>query len=298
MNTNEKLSGVFAPIATPFKPDEDVDKNALKNNLTFYNKTGLRGYLVLGSNGENKSLTESEKREVLETVSAGKGETKTVIVGVMVEAQRQAEEFVRIAADLEVDFVLLQSPSYFKKLMNDETLYRYFSTAADYSPVPVLIYNAPGFNGIDLSLYLIHRLSEHPNIVGMKDSTPGKDTEIMQLNSDHFHVLAGSINKLMVFMKLGSIGGTVSLANYCPNLAVQLLQCLLEKSAETCESLNERLVFMNKRIAGQFGVPGVKAAMNQLGLKAGIPRRPLYALTEQHIRTIQTVLEEAGALPI
>jgi len=127
-------------------------------------------------------------------------------------------------------------------------------------------------------------------------STPGCDLEIMQLNSDDFYVMAGSISKLLDFMKLGSRGSTVSLANYCPNLAVQLYQCLLEKQTATCEQLNSRIVGVNKRIAGQFGVPGVKAAMNLMGLKAGIPRRPLYPITAQQLESIKSALRDAGEL--
>jgi 4-hydroxy-2-oxoglutarate aldolase len=294
---SEKLQGIFAPIATPFTDDEDVDIQALQHNLALYRKSGIRGYLALGSNGENKSLDEEERRIVVETVVQGRGEGQIVLAGVMYEAQRQAERFLDHLVALEVDMALVQSPSYFKKLMTDELLYCYFASLADHAQLPLLLYNSPGFNGITLSFELIGRLSEHPNIVGMKDSSPGCDLQIMQLDSGHFRVMAGSISKLSDFMRLGSIGGTVSLANYCPELAVQLHQSLLHGDATACETLNQKLVSMNRSIAGQFGVPGVKAAMNLRGFQAGIPRKPLCPIGADQIPAIKAALVEVGALP-
>ncbi len=295
-NTAEKLRGIFAPIATPFNENEDLDIAALQHNLHLYRKTDIRGYLVIGSNGENKSLTEAEGLAVLKVAIDGKGKGKTVIAGVMYEAQRHAEQFITRIADLGADFALIQSPSYFRKLMTDDTLYDCFAALADYSPIPVLLYNSPGFNGITLSFDLLKRLSEHPNIVGLKDSTPGCDLEVMKLNSDSFQSMAGSIRKLKDFLQLGSIGATASLANYCPDLAAQLYSSLLEDNTQQALDLNDKLVAMNKRIAGAYGVPGVKAAMNLLRFRAGIPRKPLRPLDADQIEEIKSVLIEAGAL--
>lgn len=292
----EKLRGVFAPIATPFKADEDLDLAALTHNVTLYENTRLRGCLVLGSNGECKSLDDAEKMKVLETVLGHLGGHLTVTVGVMYETCRHAEQFVRRLADLGADFALAQSPSYFKKLMTDDTLYAYFSSLADSAPIPLLLYNCPGFNGITLSLDLLERLSEHPNIVGMKDSTPGCDLEIMRLNRDGFHVMAGSVTKLRGFVDGGSVGGTVSLANYAPALAVELYENLVQQDAAKSVNLDRDVVAMNKCISGNYGVPGVKAAMDLMGFKGGIPRRPLRPLNRDQIETVRSALVEAGVL--
>jgi len=293
---SEKLQGIFAPIATPFKEDEDLDTDALAHNLALYESTALRGCLVLGSNGECKSLDDAEKTTVLETVFGNTSGRLTMTVGVMYEAYRHAEQFIRQSADLGADFALVQSPSYFKKLMTDDALYTYFSSLAESAAIPLLIYNCPGFNGIALSFDLLEKLSEHPNIVGMKDSTPGCDLDIMQLNRDSFHVMAGSVTKLSGFMERGSVGGTVSLANYAPALAAELYQGLVEHGPVACVDLDRRVVGMNKCISGVFGVPGVKAAMNLMGFRGGIPRRPLWPLRVDQIESVESALLEAGVL--
>ena len=295
-STKEKLQGIFAPIVTPFADNEDIDLEALGHNLSLYAQTSLGGFLACGSNGENKSLSESEKLNVVETVLAGKHPEQTVVVGVMYEAQRHAERFIAAVADLGADFALVQSPSYFKKLITDELLLGYYSSLADSSAIGLLIYNCPQFNGITLSIELLRKLSKHPNIVGMKDSTPGCDLEVMQLNSDSFHVMVGSITKLNDFVSSGAIGGTVSFANYCPDLAAELYRCLRDRGPAEAADMNRRLVEANKRIARPFGVPGVKAAMNLTGYTAGIPRRPLCPLAAEDVDTIKSILVELGAL--
>ncbi len=291
----EKLTGIFAPIVTPFADNEDVDLAGLKHNMALYRRTPLRGYLVLGSNGENKSLSEDEKHAVVDAAMEGRGPGQIVIVGVMYEAQRHAARSLQRMASGGVDFALVQSPSYFKKQLTDDCLYRYFSALADEASIPLLLYNCPGFNGMTLSFELIQRLSQHPNIVGMKDSTPGCDLRVMELDCDHFSVMVGSIGKLRGFVEKGSIGGTVSFANYCPDLSVKLHQVIMKGEA-TVESLDQRLKDINKCIAGQFGVPGVKAAMNLLGFHGGIPRRPLYPLNADQISEVKAALVELGVL--
>ena len=150
-----KMAGVFVPISTPFADDEEVDYGALRFNLERYAASGVLGYLALGSNGENRSLTEDEKYRVLKTIVKGKASGQVVMAGAAYDAQRDTERYLALAADLGADFGLVLSPGYFKKQMTDEVLYRYFSTLADRSPIPVLIYNAPGFCGVTVSPALI-----------------------------------------------------------------------------------------------------------------------------------------------
>lgn len=291
-----KLGGVFAPICTPFAPDEELDLDALASNVDAYAASGIKGYLALGSNGENKSLTEHEKERVLATVAAHKATDQVVMAGATYEAQRDTERFFEVAASLGADFGLLLSPSYFRKAMTDDVLYRYFTGAADRSPVPLLVYNAPGFCGIALSVELVTRLAEHPNIVGMKDSAPSGIEAFLALESDSFHVLAGSANHLFPAMLAGSIGGTISLANAFPAIAQRLYRYGADQDRRDGPAFHERCRRLNAAISGSYGVAGVKAAMTIAGLRGGIPRRPLLPLTDEHEATLRGVLEEEGAL--
>jgi 4-hydroxy-2-oxoglutarate aldolase len=292
----EKMAGVFAPISTPFHEDEEVDYEALRFNLERYSESGVLGYLALGSNGENRSLTEEEKLRVLETIVKHKGRGQVVMAGATYDAQRDTERFLAQASDAGADFGLVLSPGYFRKQMTEEVLFRYFSTLADRSPIPLLIYNAPAFCGVTVSPSLVGRLAAHPSIVGMKDSAASGIEEFLKFESASFHVLAGSANFLFRAMMGGSVGGTVSLANSFPRMAMELFRLGQARDEERGVPFQARVTRINQVIAGPFGPAGVKAAMNLAGLKGGIPRRPLLPLTPPQVDELKRTLTEEGLL--
>jgi 4-hydroxy-2-oxoglutarate aldolase len=291
-----KLAGVLAPISTPFSEDEEVDYDALRFNLEYYAGSGILGYLALGSNGENRSLTEEEKLRVLDTIVRHKGRGQVVLAGAAYDAQRDTERFLARAADLGADFGLVLSPGYFRKQMTDEVLYRYFSTLADGSPLPLLVYNAPGFCGVTVSPALAGRLAAHQNIVGMKDSASSGIEQFLQFESDGFHVLAGSANFLLAAMMGGSIGGTVSLANSFPHLALELFRYGQARDTARGVPCQDRVTRINKMISGPYGPSGVKAAMNLAGLRGGVPRRPLLPLSPSQLEELRRALAVEGLL--
>jgi 4-hydroxy-2-oxoglutarate aldolase len=290
------LAGVFAPISTPFAADESVDYDALAFNVERYAATGLLGYLALGSNGENRSLTEEEKLLVLGCIVRRKRADQVVMAGATYDAQRDSERFLRNAADLGADFGLVLSPGYFRKQMTDDVLFRYFSTLADGSPVPLLLYNAPGFCGVTLSPALVGRLAGHPNIVGMKDSAASGIENFLPFEAESFHVLAGSANFLLKAMMGGSLGGTVSLANSFPEMSLELFRCGQARDEAKGVPLQERVTRINQAISGPYGPAGVKAAMTLAGYKGGIPRRPLLPLTAEQCAALWAALEAEGLL--
>jgi 4-hydroxy-2-oxoglutarate aldolase len=290
------MAGVFAPISTPFSADEEVDINALILNVERYAATGLLGYLALGSNGENRSLTEAERLAVLRSIIGHKRPDQVVMAGAAYDAQREAERFLHQAAALGADFGLVLSPGYFRKQMTDDVLFRYFSTLADASPIPVVLYNAPGFCGVTLSPALVGRLAAHPNIVGMKDSASSGIENFLPLECEGFHVLAGSANFLFRAMMGGSVGGTVSLANSFPDLALELFRRGQARDEQRGVPLQERVTRINKAISGPYGPSGVKAAMTLAGFQGGIPRRPLLPLNVDQVEALRVFLVEEGLL--
>jgi len=290
------LAGVFAPIGTPFREDEEVDFAALEFNMGVYASSGIHGYLTLGSNGENKSLTEAEKEAVLRAVVAGRAAHQTVIAGATYEAQRDTERFFDLAARIGADYGLLLSPSYFRRQMTEDVLLRYFTTVADRSAIPIVVYNAPGYCGITLSPGLVGRLAEHPNIVGMKDSASSGIEAFLALESEGFHVLAGSANFLFPAMMAGSIGGSLSLANAFPKVALTLYRFGLEHDEAGGIPYQEWCRRLNESVSGRHGVPGVKAAMTLAGLRGGLPRRPLLPLAPEAIAALRQILLSEGVL--
>lgn len=300
MSTRElqaRLAGVFAPICTPFAANEDVDYGALRSNVGRYSESGITGYLALGSNGENRSLSEDERLHVLDEVVRHKGPGNVVMAGATYDAQREAERFLTAAAGLGADFGLVLSPGYFRKQMTDDVLFRYFSSLADGARIPLLLYNAPGFCSITLSPDLAGRLAVHPNIVGIKDSAASGIESFLPLESPSFHVLAGSADFLFAAMMGGSLGGTVSLANSFPRLAQDLFEAGRARDEATGIPLQARVSRVNHAISGIHGVAGVKAAMTLAGFRGGIPRRPLLPLEPVQLQALKSLLVSEGLLP-
>jgi 4-hydroxy-2-oxoglutarate aldolase len=291
------LAGVFAPICTPFGRNEAVDHAALRLNVARYAESGIHGYLALGSNGENRSLTERERIRVLDAVVHGRRPGQIVMAGAAYDAERDTTRFLAAAAGLGADFGLVLPPGYFRKQMTDDILHGYYARVADEARIPLLLYNAPGFCGVTLSVGLVARLAEHPNIVGMKDSASSGIEHFLALQSASFHVLAGSANFLFPAMMGGSAGGTVSIANAFPDVALRLYDYGLARDAVHGEPYQAWVSRVNHAISGAYGVPGVKAAMTLAGFRVGIPRRPLLPLEPAQVVALREVLTAEGLLP-
>jgi 4-hydroxy-2-oxoglutarate aldolase len=290
-----KLSGVFSPVVTPFRSDE-LALDDLRFNLRKFNETDLAGYFALGSNGEFRSLTDREQIQVLEVFAEEKGE-KVVMVGTACESTRQTIEKSKAAAEMGFDYVSILTPNYFPKQMNGAALQDYYQRVADSLDIPVLLYNVPGFaGGVQIPPETVLELSKHPNIVGMKDSSPtGPGKFLTRLDpAEDFHVLAGSANFFYPALHLGAAGGVLSLANVLPGPCCELYRLYTQGKYDDARELSFRLARLNQAASGAWGVPGVKAAMDLIGFKGGQPRHPLQALTDEAKERIRRTIIKEG----
>ncbi len=290
------LCGVFAPIVTPFREDGTVDFQALRRNIEKLSQTGLRGYFALGTNGEFRSLTYSEKLKIVEMVLQVK-RGKVVIGGASYESTFESIQLARDLVSLGVDFVSLMPPSFFAKRMTDEALFRYFADVAETLEKPVLLYNNPAVaNNLCLSPALVKRLSEHPNIFGLKDTSKGNyDAYIAASLGKEFWILAGSADFVFPALLVGAVGGVLSLANVFPDLCCNLVELGMQKNLERGLTLHRFVAKLNSLVSGKYGVAGVKAAMDLFGFEGGYPRKPLGALGEEERKNMEKEVKELFA---
>ena len=298
MDYNKKLSGVFTPNMTSFL-NEEVTYDKIAENIERYNQTKLKGYMPLGSNGEFRSLTDDESIKVIDVYQKYISPEKTLIAGVMRESAKATIEFIKKIKDKGVDFATILPPHYFVKYMTEEALIKYYSKIADQSPIPIMMYNAPEFTaGLLITPYMISVLAEHPMIAGMKD-TSKEDISIYVdavPKGANFCVLAGTINKLFAGLKVGAVGGVVSMANYLPDMCCKLQELFCAGKIEEAEKLDVYSRELSKNAAGKYGVAGVKAAMDLLGYYGGNPRIPLLPLNDEEKAGLKAVLEKEGLL--
>ncbi|MHC4242441.1 MAG: dihydrodipicolinate synthase family protein [Planctomycetota bacterium] len=295
----KKLSGVFAPVVTPFNSDE-LALDDLRFNLQKLNETDLSGYLALGSNGEFRSLSDKEQIRVLEVFAEEKG-NKVVMVGTGCESTRQTIEKSKLASEMGFDFVSIITPNYFAKHINGATLQRYYTQVADSIDIPVLLYNVPGFaGGVVIPPKTVTDLSKHPNIVGMKDSSPTGPAKFLACLDpvEDFHILAGSANFIYSSLHLGAAGGVLSLANALPEPCCSLYHLFTQGEYDKAKELSFRLARLNQAVSSSWGVAGVKAAMDITGFKGGQPRHPLKSPTAQVIEQIKQVIINEGFMSV
>jgi 4-hydroxy-2-oxoglutarate aldolase len=291
----KKVRGIFAPITTPFVDDE-VAFDQFKGNIKKYSQTPLSGYLVLGSNGESKSLTEDEKLRLVEIVLEEKTDHQLVMAGTGYESTRQTIAFSKKVQELGVDIVSLITPSYFKKSLSDEALIGYYTQVADALSIPVFAYNAPAFTGMTVSTRVIEAISRHPNIGGMKDTSPAGLAGYLEVCGDDFDVLSGTMNTLFIGLSLGAPGGVISLADAFPVPCCSLYEAYTRGDIAGARRLHSTLFRLNQAVSGAAGVAGVKYAMELGGYQGGSPRLPLLPIKDSDKQRIRKAVEAAGVL--
>jgi dihydrodipicolinate synthase/N-acetylneuraminate lyase len=165
------IEGVFAAVTTPFYPDERVYLRKIEANIARYSRSLLAGVVVLGSTGEAVTLDDAESRDVLRTAAEAAAPDKVLIAGVGRESLKATVELAEAAASFQYDAVLVRTPSYYASQMSSAAVLTYFRSMADRSPLPVLLYNIPKFVPYQIPVELVAELAQHPNIIGIKDSS-------------------------------------------------------------------------------------------------------------------------------
>ncbi len=271
-----KLSGVMPPITTPFQ-DGKLALGKLKKNFKRWNKTGLTGYLVLGSNGEAVYLNEKEKLKVIEVSRDAIPTSKIMMVGSGMESTQETIRFTKQSAQRGADCALVVTPSYFRGSMKPQILYEHFIAVAEASPIGILVYNVPQFTGINLEAKWVAKLSEHPNIIGIKDSSGNIDqlSEIVHLSKKGFAVFVGSAPVFFPALCVGAIGGILAIANVVPEECVKIYTLFQQNKLNKARALQNRLTPLAKAVTVENGIGGLKMAMDLNGYFGGEPRAPL-----------------------
>lgn len=293
----KQLKGIMPPITTPFINGE-LATDKLEFNINKWNKTGLTGYVVMGSNGESVFLTRNEKQKLVEITKKFSSPEKLIIAGTGSDSIKESISLSNESAERGADFVLILTPSFYKSEMKHSAFIKYFTAVADSVKIPVIIYNVPKFTGVDIDAETVAKLSEHPNIVGIKNSSENvrQNNEFVSTTKKDFAVLVGTASMLYSGFTSGTVGGILALANIAPDECIRI-QTLIDKGnlAEALEIQN-RMIPLNKAVTAKYGVPGLKYAMDLLGYFGGEPRAPLSTLNETSKEDLKLILSRAGLL--
>ena len=288
------LHGIFPPITTPFINDS-VAYDKLASNIEKWSRTGLKGFVVLGSNGEYVCLSEEEKRKVVETVVQAAPEHMSVIAGTGCESTKETIRLTADCAALGAHAALVVTPHYYGGKMTEAALIKHFTAVADSSPIPIILYNVPKFTHINLTVNVVAQLSQHSNIIGIKDSTGNviQLGEFLNQVEDDFSLLVGTAGALFGGLTLGCAGGVLALANVAPQNCVKIHELIQKGEFEAAKKIQLKMIPLNQAVTATYGVSGLKTALDLLGYFGGKPRPPLLRSSDEEKSAIVEILKTA-----
>ena len=292
-----QLRGILLPAVTPFDSRMKLDRGALAQNLGLWKDSGITGYVMVGSTGERVHLDESEYLQLIDASRAATSGELAFIVGAGQQSTIGTINEIKKAADAGADAVLVITPNYYRSAMTQETLIDYYRAVADAVPVPLLLYSMPAFTGINLEPETIASLSEHSNIIGVKDSSNDVAgfSKTVSLCPEGFAVLTGNGTVLLDALKAGGTGAILAVGCVVPELCVAILDAFKAGDLEHAERLQLKLAPLAKAVTTRFGIGGLKAALDLVGYRGGFVRAPLSGPSPQTREEIAKLVSEARA---
>src|SRR6185369_1584481 len=233
--------GILLPTTTPFTPDGQISKTDITSNIKAWRARGVIGFVVLGSTGERVHLDE---REYLEVIEVSRGATDSVLIaGAGQQSTINTIKEIKNAAQVGADAVLVITPYFYRPAMTQETLINYYTAVADAAPVPVLLYSMPPLTGIKIEPGTVARLSEHPNIIGVKDSSSDVAgfRRTVELCPADFAVMTGNGTVLLDALRAGATGGVLAVGCVVPEVCVEIFRLFGAQEIERAQRLQEKL---------------------------------------------------------
>lgn len=266
------MDGIGPPLVTPFTADGDVDEPALRDLVSWVETRGVDFIVPCGSNSEAELMTVEERARVVDVV-ADEADVP-VIAGTGHPGLRETVEQTRLAADAGVDAALVITPFFYGH--DEATIEAYYRDVADAADVPIYLYNVPKFTNASLTPESVGRLAEHPNVVGLKDSSGDYESAVRYRHAvdDDFDLFVGNGSLLAPGLDAGADGGVLAVSNVAPEAAAEVYRLHRDGDADAARALNADLVELNRAVTASYGVPGLKAAMHARDAPVGYPRRP------------------------
>jgi len=290
------LKGLLLPITTPFKDDEAIDFAGLTANLQKWTKAGVDGFVLLGSTGERVNLDEREYDQVIEAARGAVPKTLTFIVGAGQQSTRGTIKEIERAAAAGAEAVLVITPSFYKSAITQEALIKHYQAIADASTVPVMLYSMPDLTGIKIEPETAARLSEHPNIIGMKDSSNdiAKFAEAVRATREDFVMMIGNGTVFLEALQAGARSGILAVGCAVPDLCLEVHRAFQSGELNHAAALQEKLTPLARAVTKTYGVGGLKTAMNMAGYVGGAVRTPLRLPNAEARSEIKNSLREAN----
>jgi 4-hydroxy-tetrahydrodipicolinate synthase len=292
----KKLKGTFVVMVTPFKGNEDLDEQGLRQNIGWYLKEGIHGVICNGSTSEFANLAKEERKAVIEIVVDEVKGRVPVMSGTAAHSTRETIEMTAYAHEAGCDAVLLVPPYYGGP--NQEEIYEYYREVAKAVPTQIMVYNNPFTSGVDIQPKTIARIAEIENVPYVKESSSDirRIHEIVQLCGKTIDVWCGWEDLAYESLILGCKGWVCPTSNIIPRMTVQLFDLVQAKKLRAAEKLYYRMLPLLMYLeAGQLGAK-VKEGMNILKHCGGKPRKPFLPVSKEQRSELRNILKGLGVV--
>ncbi len=288
----KKLRGVYAVMLTPFKEDESVDEETLRSLINWLVGKGVHGIICTGSTGEFASLSDEERRSVVDiTVQESHGRVP-VLVGSAANSTRHTILYSQYAESVGAAGLMIVHPYYCQP--NEEELYEHYRAVARSVHIPIMIYNNPATSGVDMQPELLARLAEIDNISYVKEASGDirRIGQIRRLCGDRISIFVGCDNTMLESWLMGAEGWVSGVANILPQQSVELFELADRGEIDSARELYYRMLPLGDMLdlEGSF-VQYLKAGSEILGRPLGKPRRPMLPPREGDLRRLKKAIE-------
>jgi 4-hydroxy-tetrahydrodipicolinate synthase len=291
-----QIEGIIPAMVTPFNTNEGINEPALRKLVNHLLEGGVHGLFPTGSQGEFYALNSDEKQNIWEIVVDETQGRVPVYAGTGAITTREVIILNHLAEEAGVSAVSVLTPFFITP--TEDELFRHYVTIADGTHLPIILYNNPGRTAVNLSANLVSRLAEHPNIVGIKDSSGDLSLTLayLQQTDDTFSVLLGRDTLIYGGLLHGAKGSITATANVVPSLVVEIYEAFVAGDLPRALAAQKKLAPL--RYAFKLGTfPSVvKIALDQIGIDAGPARGPVGELTEENLRHLKDILTVLDAL--
>ncbi|WP_087971474.1 4-hydroxy-tetrahydrodipicolinate synthase [Oceanobacillus rekensis] len=284
------FGNVLTAMVTPFNQDLEIDFEATRNLVNYLIANGSDGLVVAGTTGESPTLTDDEKLKLFKFVVNVVNGRVPVIAGTGSNNTKASIELTKEAEKTGVDAIMLVTPYYNKP--TQEGMYQHFSTIAENTSLPIMLYNIPGRSVVSLDVDTIVRLSQIKNIVSVKEASGVLDhiAELISNTSDDFSVYTGEDSLTLPTLAIGGTG-IVSVASHIIGRKMQEMINHFQRGevAESGDIHRRLLPVMNAMFNAPSPTP-VKEALNQIGVPVGSVRLPLIPLNDLEREALSKVI--------
>ena len=282
-----KFHGIIPAVLTPFNIKEELDIESLLEITDFLVSSKIHGMFILGSTGQGLIMGTKDRKQVAESIIE---HTNNNIANIIHIGSNNIEDVIELgkhAIDIKSDAIACVTPHYYK--YDEEAMFEYYKKISSVLDIPIFLYNIPQYTGYDISIELMRKLSDLPNIIGIKDSNVdfSKQLQIIKEVGDDLILLTGTNEKIDSALVNGIPGCVPSISNIFPKTCIKIHDNIQNKNIKEAKYLQDKINSIIKHYSNTVVISTLLETLRIRGLKSGYVKKPLRNLNNKEINELK-----------